>query len=450
MHASSCLGPNLLSPVCNGLGGIGKSVFGAGANAALDALSSWVASGAAWLLGQVGGALDATTKVSLGAPWFLLHYRSMEGILALLALPMLLAAAIQALLQQRASLLARAFLVQLPLAMLLAGAGVELATMALSATDQLCAAADQATPGALGSLTSSLATSLTTSSAVAGPAMPSFVTMLCAALVAVAAVVLWVELVLRAAAIYVVVLFLPLALACSIWPALSAWCRRLVETLAALILSKLVVVVVLEAAVGALGTTEDRGFATIITGIALLVLASLAPFSLLKLLPMFEASAALHLEGLRQRGSASLTSGVPRQAAAAAVERLGASPALAVPAALSAASAATRGPSSLGSAGEASREDPMAHSAIAAAEPGASAPEPRRRPAEERGPGTDGAPEAGSLPIAVAPAAEQRPTLDSAPSAAAQRAASRRAGDLVLEHDELGPLIRMRPSPPSS
>ena len=370
MHPSSCLGPNLLSPVCQGLGGIGRSVFGAGANAALDALSSWVASGASWLLGQVGAALDTTTTVSLGAPWFLIHYRSMEGMLALLALPMLLASTVQALLQQRASILGRAFLVQLPLAMLLAGAGVELATMALSVTDQLCDVADQATPGALGSLTSSLATSLTTSSTVVGPTMPSFVTMLCAALVAVAAVVLWVELVLARPP--------STSWSCSSLspsparsgPRLAAWCRRLVETLVALILSKLVVVVVLEAAVGALGTAQDRGFATIITGIALLVLASLAPFSLLKLLPIFEASATLHLEGLRQRGASSLTSGLPRRAAAAAVERLGASPALVVPAALAAASAATRGPSSLGAAGEASTEDPMTHSAINAADAG--------------------------------------------------------------------------------
>jgi hypothetical protein len=446
MRASSCLGANLLSPVCQGLGGIGKSIFGAGANAALDALSSWVASGASWLLGQVGAALDASTRVSLGAPWFLVHYRSMEGILALLALPMLLASTIQALLQQRASILARAFLVQLPLAMLLAGAGVELATMALSVTDQLCQVASQASPGALGSLTGSLAASLTASSVATGPGMPSFVTMLCAALVAVAAIALWVELVLRAAAIYVVVLFLPLALACSIWPALSTWCRRLVETLAALIISKLVVIVVLEAAVGALGTAQDRGFATVITGIALLVLASLAPFSLLKLLPLFEASAAIHLEGLRQRGSSSLTSGLPRQAAHAAIERLGASPALAVPAALSAASAATRGPGALGFSGEASSEDPMEHSAISAAGRGDGAVglDPASSPTSQGA----GQP--------LQPSSEHRAIIaghDARPEGADEEvrslpASTRSTGDLVLERDELGPLIRMRrPSP---
>ena len=61
-------------------------------------------------------------------------------------------------------------------------------------------------------------------------------------LIAVAAFVLWLELLIRAAAVYVAVLFLPLALATLVWPAVSHWCRRLVETLAALILSKFVIV----------------------------------------------------------------------------------------------------------------------------------------------------------------------------------------------------------------
>jgi len=423
MHATTCVGAALLQPVCQGLGGIGSAIFGTGANAALDALSGWVATGAAWLLGQIGAALDTTTKVSLGAPWFLARYRSMEGLLAVLALPLLLASALQALIQQRASVLLRACFIQLPLAMLLAGAAVELAGMALSVTDEMSAAASSAAPGALGSLTGSIAKSLVDSTASTGSAMPTFVTMLCAALVAIAAVVLWIELVLRAAAIYVVVLFLPLALACSVWPALVSWCRRLVETLVALILSKLVVVVVLEAAVGALGTRHGRDFATVITGIALLVLATMAPFTLLKLLPLFEASAALHLEGLRQRGSTSLQHGPPRQAARWALDRAAMSPPLAIPAALGVAAGAARAATTtLDQVGERSTEDPMSRSAIG---------DDGRRASPGPSPSFAGAPSDG----VGAPASDtgQRP---SAPRPT-----------LVIERDELGPLIRQRPEP---
>ena len=65
---------------------------------------------------------------------------------------------------------------------------------------------------------------------------------------------LWLELLIRSAAVYVAVLFLPLAIATLVWPAVSHWCRRLVETLAALILSKFVIVAVLSLAAGALSS----------------------------------------------------------------------------------------------------------------------------------------------------------------------------------------------------
>jgi hypothetical protein len=441
--ASSCIGPTLLQPICQGLGGIGSSIFSAGASAALDALSGWVATGSAWLLGQIGAALDATTKVSLGSPWFVDRYQSMEGLLALFALPLLVASAIQAIFQQRAGILVRAALIQLPLAMVLTGAAVELTSMALATTDQLSAAVSGASSGELGSLTGSLASVLVNSTTATGSAVPTFITMLCAAVVALAALVLWVELVLRSAAIYVVVLFLPLALACSIWPALTGWSRRLVETLVALILSKLVVVVVLVAALGALGEQAQRGFATIITGIALLVLATFAPFSLFKMLPLFEASAAMHLEGLRQRASSTVQHGVPRQAATMALDRAAVTPPLATSAALGALGTARRAVAQLDEVGVRSTESPMGSSAVsrggsAGGRDGA-APV-HSSPGEEMvGRGAVGRPEVGSSPQM---AGAQTPTASPRTPSGQQRGSSRPASELVIERDALGPIIR--------
>ena len=62
---------------------------------------------------------------------------------------------------------------------------------------------------------------------------------------AVVAFVLWLELAVRSAAIGAAALFLPLALVGLAWPATSHWARRLGETLAALVLSKLVIAAVL-------------------------------------------------------------------------------------------------------------------------------------------------------------------------------------------------------------
>ena len=100
--------------------------------------------------------------------------------------------------------------------------------------------------------------------------------LLIALLIAVAAFVLWLELLIRAAAVYVAVLFLPLALATLVWPAVSHWCRRLVETLAALILSKFVIVATLSLAAGAVASgtagtgAHGSGFSAVLAGGALL------------------------------------------------------------------------------------------------------------------------------------------------------------------------------------
>ena len=60
-----------------------------------------------------------------------------------------------------------------------------------------------------------------------------------------AAFALWIELLMREAAVYVIVLMLPLAFAAMVWPARRIWAVRAVELLVALILSKFAIVAVL-------------------------------------------------------------------------------------------------------------------------------------------------------------------------------------------------------------
>jgi hypothetical protein len=124
------------------------------------------------------------------------------------------------------------------------------------------------------------------------------------------AVLVWIELLIRSAAVYVTVLFLPLALASLAWPAISHWCRRLVDTLVALILGKFVIVSVLSLAAGSLagaGSTGGGGFSAVLGGAALLFLSAFAPWALFRLLPFLEAGAVGHLEGLSQRAQHTMT-----------------------------------------------------------------------------------------------------------------------------------------------
>jgi hypothetical protein len=102
------------------------------------------------------------------------------------------------------------------------------------------------------------------------------------------ALALWLELVIREAAVYVIVLMLPLAFAAMVWPARRVWAIRSVELLVALILSKFAIVAVLTLGAGAVHQIDHLGVASALAGVALLILATCAPWALLRLLPMSE------------------------------------------------------------------------------------------------------------------------------------------------------------------
>ena len=317
MLAAGCTGLDALNPICQ-VGSLGSSVASAGFEAILNGISQWVASGAEWLLNQIGDVLSATTTVDVGASWFRTHYGQMTALAGVVVLPMLLASTLQAVLRQNPGQLIRTYLVQLPLALLLAVVAIQVVILSLSATDAM----SDAVAGGTNADVSSLLTTVTSGlvSSASDPSIASFVLLLVALLIAVAAFVLWLELLIRAAAVYVAVLFLPLALATLVWPAVSHWCRRLVETLAALILSKFVIVATLSLAAGAVasGTAgsggHGSGFSSVLAGGALLLMATFVPFAILRMIPAVEAGAVAHLDGLRERGTAAMTQ-MPRRAA---------------------------------------------------------------------------------------------------------------------------------------
>ncbi len=282
--------PAALSPVC-AVGGVSSDIT----SSVLSAIEGWIVSAASWLLQQIGGVISSTTAADVQASWFVSHYQLMVALAGVVAVPMLMLAVIQAVYHQSPAVLARAALVHLPLAGILTAAAVQLVQLSLTATDALCAMITRGTNGEVTRTLQAISVAL-----VHEPLpTPTFLLTVGALLLIGGSLVLWLELIVRAAAIYVAVLFLPLALASLVWPAISHWCRRLVETLAALVLSKFVVVAVLSLAVGAVAS--GGGFATVLAGGALLLLASFTPFTLLRLVPIVEAGAALQLEGARHR-----------------------------------------------------------------------------------------------------------------------------------------------------
>ena len=277
-----------------------SSLMGMGISAGFGALASWASSGSVWILHELGKFMSYTTSPEVTSSWFGGDYSTMVYLAVMVALPMFCIGAIHAVIRQSPALLLRGFLVHLPLAIIMMFVAVQLVHLGLSVTDALSNALLKSSGSTTKHLLNSAITVFSVGSAFQAP---SFVVFIFAIVVTICGFILWMELVVRAAAITVATLFFPLVLAAFTWPALSRWCRRLAETVAALILSKLVVVAILVLGVSAVGSSVGGGssYAAGITGIALLILAVFAPFSLFKLIPAIEGSAANYLEGARGR-----------------------------------------------------------------------------------------------------------------------------------------------------
>lgn len=294
-------------------GSAASSVAGFGVNSILNALGSWVGSGATWLIGQIGKVINETTSIDLGASWFTSHYQIMVALSGVVILPMMLLGIIQSIYRQNPSSLLRSVLLNVPLAILLTAVAVTLVQLGLSVTDALCTSISTGAGLDSGHFLGSVVGGLSAAQVAGQPSVPGFVLFVGGLAVVFGGLLVWIELLIRAAAVYVAVLFLPLALASLAWPAIAHWCRRLVDTLAALVLSKFVIVAVLSLAAGALaagtgsGGGQGGGFGAVLGGAALLLLAGFAPWALFRLLPFMEAGAVGHLESIGHRARHSAT-----------------------------------------------------------------------------------------------------------------------------------------------
>jgi hypothetical protein len=262
----------------------------------LAAIGAWVLGGAKAALHEMVKVIGETTTPRLTTTWFSATYWRMAGIAALLTLPFLFAAAVQALMRSDLSLLARSALGYLPLSLLAVGIAAPLAMLLLSACDEMSAIISSA---AGHSGTRFLTHLGVTVGALSLLSHSPFLAFLVGLLIASGAIVLWVELLMREAAVYIVVLMLPLAFAAMVWPARRVWAVRATELLVALILSKFAIVAVLALGGAALGHEGISGAGAILTGLVLVTLGAFAPWALVRLLPLAElaSGAAGHLRG---------------------------------------------------------------------------------------------------------------------------------------------------------
>jgi len=230
---------------------------------------------------------------------------------------MLLVAAIRAVLNQDAAQLMRSFFVYLPVAILGAFIAIFLTRTMLAVTDAMSGAVADGIAGDVTEIFDAVGTGGLGTADAGAPTAPSFAIFFAALFLIVGSFFVWLELLVRSAAVTVSAFFLPLVLATLVWPATSRWTRRLAETLVALILSKFVIVAVISLATAALAEPGGGGFGSVMGAAALMLMAAFSPVALLKLLPLAEGAAISHLEGVGRKPVEALRSGGPVNHAAA-------------------------------------------------------------------------------------------------------------------------------------
>jgi hypothetical protein len=259
--------------------------------AAESSFTHWLADGAASVLGDVITAADNSMSPDL-SPGSLLagRLRTMAGLAGAVALLFLLLAVGQALLRRDPALIVSA-LVRLPLAFMVTGALLFLTSAAVAVVDQatgyvIGGSVQQASAQFVGSLAAAFSSPDSSGVGLA-------VVALCALGTILVGIVLYIEFAVRAAVIYLALLFLPLGLAASVWPSAGRVARRLTDLLVTAILAKFVIVVTLWLAAGLLAqSTSGGGFSTFVVGLVILLLAAAAPLALLGLVAHAEHAVA--------------------------------------------------------------------------------------------------------------------------------------------------------------
>jgi hypothetical protein len=287
-------GEAVIDPLSDAAGAIGQGVF--------DKVTGWVAEGAVWLIGEVAGLSEKTTAPNLRSKGFIKQYRLMTTIAALMAALMLIFAVFESLGRGDPGMLWRVFLINAPLAAIATSAAYVVVQLLVASCDVMSATISRSTGAnsekflkgvldavaVLGGVGGSSVQGA--SGAAAGAvAVPMFVALIAIAVAAFAAFFVWIELLMRDAAIYVVALFMPLGIAASIWPRWTSALRRTCELVIVLVFSKFVIVAIIALAASMLAENEGS-IEHVLAAAAMLLLACFSPFVLFKLVPFAEGA----------------------------------------------------------------------------------------------------------------------------------------------------------------
>ncbi len=291
---------------CEGASGIASGV-GTAASFATDplgAIAGGTAEAAAWIIDKLAGAVNSSTDVDFTNSGFLRHYAIVFGACTFLTLILWLLAVIKRVV--RGETLSRSFgeaIGFLWLAVLASAFTPLVLALLVSLTDTvtyaIAANTEQDTERFLTGLSDALSPGESTLDG--GPILLIIVSLLAI----LAAAVIWLELLIRAAMLYVGAI-----LGCAVYAGLvdrSLWrhVRRWAGIMLAIDLAKPVLVIVLGLAAAILGTPGNGdSFAAVLTGLAILFLAIFASVVIYRFVPSFGDDMATLYSGRRVSAAA--------------------------------------------------------------------------------------------------------------------------------------------------
>ena len=273
--------------------------------AVFDQLAEWITAGARYTVGRLFGMIDDATRPELSARWFREHVAAMAQVAGGWLGLLFLAALIDAGVRRRTDALVRA-LFMLPAAAIATPVAMFVLDLAVAATDAGAAWMLQVSGDTLTAFSEGLIAGLLTGPTALpadGPD-PGLALLLGAFLVQLGALVVWVELLMRDAVVYIAAMFLPLAFAGMVWPSTAHWAPRLLRLQGALIASKLTIVATLGlgGAIGAAGVGGDAdeggGLAMVVLAVGVLFVTAFTPFVLYRIVQVWEQATAAEYHGM--------------------------------------------------------------------------------------------------------------------------------------------------------
>lgn len=298
----------IFNDVLDGLGWIWNQTAGRATSAAWEqlvtGLVSWVVDSISWFVSAILQFFQRSSTPDLGSTWFAggplgAGAHSPYSVVASLALSVLLLCVLLSVVQglilgEGPALLAR-LVRDVPLAILGLVATIGVVQVLLGAADDLSQQILVRTDA--GAHATQVLHTLESVGTFSG--QPTFVVFLLGVVAVLGAFLLWVELLVRASLLYVLIALSPLAYAAFVWPTARRGLHRLAELAVALIASKVVIAITLAVSASALVanppaggvvTTGEAKLGLLLAGTIMFLLGAFAPFLILRLFSVTEAA----------------------------------------------------------------------------------------------------------------------------------------------------------------